>query len=103
MSLAEPRYCAMGERCTQARFLDGKPNKVRKTSKSILCDRCIQEGYKPEDVVPVKPNSGLESDELETCTACRRLATELVDEVGDRLCGRCRAVFGQPELSSRSA
>jgi hypothetical protein len=83
----------MGERCTQARVLDGKPNKVRKTSKSTLCDRCIQEGYKPEDVVPVKPNSGLESDELDTCTACRRLATELVDEVGDRLCGRCRAVF----------
>jgi hypothetical protein len=83
----------MGERCTQASFLDGKPNKVRKTSKSTLCDRCIQEGYKPEDVVPVKPNSGSESDELETCTACRRLATELVDEVGDRLCVRCRAVF----------
>jgi len=82
----------MGERCTQARFL-GKPNKVRKTSKSTLCDRCLQEGYKPEDVVPVKPNSWLESDELETCTACRRLATELVDEAGDRLCERCRAVF----------
>ena len=82
----------MGERCTQARFL-GKPNKVRKTSKSTLCDRCIQEGYKPEDVVPVKPNSGLESDELDACTACRKLATELVDEAGDRLCGRCRAVF----------
>jgi len=83
----------MDERCTQARFLGGKPNKVRKTSKSTLCDRCIQEGYKPEDVVPVKPNSGLESDELDRCTACRRLAPELVDEVGDRLCGRCRAVF----------
>jgi hypothetical protein len=83
----------MGERCTQAPFLGGKPNKVRKTSKSTLCDRCIQEGYKPEDVVPVEPNAGLESDELDTCTACRRLATELVDEVGDRLCGRCRAVF----------
>jgi hypothetical protein len=83
----------MGERCTQARFLGGHPNKVRKTSKSTLCDRCIQEGYKPEDVVPVKPNSGSESGELDTCTACRKLATELVDEVGDRLCGRCRAVF----------
>jgi hypothetical protein len=82
----------MGERCTQARFLGGKPNKVRKTSKSTLCDRCIQEGYKPEDV-PMEPNARLEADELDTCTACWRLATELVDEAGDRLCGRCRAVF----------
>src|SRR5918992_1362148 len=97
MSLAEPRYCAMGERCTQASFLDGKPNKVRKTSKSTLCDRCIQEGYKPEDVVPVKPNSGSESDELETCTACQKLATGLVDEVGDRLLWEMQSRFsGSP-------
>jgi hypothetical protein len=30
MSLAEPRYCAMGERCTQARFLGGYRSRFRR-------------------------------------------------------------------------
>jgi hypothetical protein len=82
----------MGGRCTQARFLGGKPAKLRSTSKGELCDRCVQEGRHPEDA-PTSSNAGRESPELETCSACQRLATELVNEAGDRLCGRCRAVF----------
>jgi hypothetical protein len=72
-SLIEARYCAMGERCTQARFLGGKPNRVRSTSNSDLCDRCLQEGYTSEDVPtshskPV-PNEQAE-DELLECAIC---------------------------------
>ena len=82
----------MGKRCTQARFLGGKPAKLRSTSKGELCERCVQEGCHPEDE-PKSPNAGLESPELEMCSACRRLATDLASEARDRLCGRCRAVF----------
>jgi hypothetical protein len=37
----------MGTRCTQARFLDGKPAKLRSTSKGQLCARCEEEGLTP--------------------------------------------------------
>jgi hypothetical protein len=40
-SVAKPR-CARGERCTQYRFLD-EPAKLRSSSRSNLCDRCLQE------------------------------------------------------------
>ena len=66
----------MGERCTQARFL-GEPNRVRSTSNSDLCDRCLQEGYTSEDVPtshskPV-PNERAE-DELLGCAICGKPA-----------------------------
>jgi hypothetical protein len=67
----------MGERCTQARFLGGKPNTVRRTSNSDLCDRCLQEGYTSEDAPtshskPV-PNEQAE-DELLGCAICGKPA-----------------------------
>jgi hypothetical protein len=67
----------MGERCTQARFLGGKPNRLRSTSNSDLCDRCIQEGYTPEDVPSshslLAPN-GQTADELLGCAICEQPA-----------------------------
>lgn len=42
MGSVSKRYCARGERCTQYRFL-GEPAKIRSSSKSDLCDRCLQE------------------------------------------------------------
>ena len=92
MSVVEARYCVMGERCTQAPFLDGKPNKLRKTSKSSLCDRCLQEGYHPEDA-PISSDAESASPEVELCSACRRHASEVINEAGDGLCERCRAIF----------
>jgi hypothetical protein len=67
----------MGERCTQARFLGGKPNRVRSTSNSDLCDRCLQEGYTSEDAPtshskPV-PNEQAE-EELLGCAICGKPA-----------------------------
>jgi hypothetical protein len=49
-SLAEPRYCAMGSRCTQSRFLDGSPAQLRSTNKSELCGRCEESGLSPHDI-----------------------------------------------------
>jgi hypothetical protein len=91
-SVIEARSCAMGERCKLYDAASGKAQKLGRYHKGTICDQCRAAGYHPEDV-PVKPNPRLESDELDTCTACRRLATELIDEAGDRLCVRCRAVF----------
>ena len=76
-SVTEARYCAMGERCTQARFLGGKPNRLRSTSNSDLCDRCLQEGYTSEDAPtshskPV-PNEQAE-DKLLGCAICGKPA-----------------------------
>jgi hypothetical protein len=82
----------MGERCKLYDAASGKAQKLGRYHKGTICDQCRAAGYHPEDV-PVKPNPRLESDELDTCTVCRRLATELIDEAGDRLCVRCRAVF----------
>jgi hypothetical protein len=72
--VTEARYCAMGERCTQARFLDGKPSRLRSTSNSDLCEGCIQEGYTLDDAhsKPV-PNEHVEV-ELLGCAICRKLA-----------------------------
>ena len=82
----------MGERCKLYDAASGKAQKLGRYHKGTICDQCRAAGYHPEDV-PVKLNPRLESDELDTCTACRKLATELIDEAGDRLCVRCRAVF----------
>jgi len=82
----------MGERCKLYDAASGKAQKLGRYHKGTICDQCRAAGYHPEDV-PEKQNSRFESDELDTCTACRRLATELIDEAGDRLCVRCRAVF----------
>ena len=49
-SVAEPRFCAMGGQCTQARFLSGKPAKLRTTSNSKVCARCEESGLSPDDV-----------------------------------------------------
>src|SRR5918998_417395 len=48
-SVAEPRFCAMGNQCTQARFLDSKPVRLRSTSSSKLCAQCEEAGLSPED------------------------------------------------------
>src|SRR5687768_3585175 len=50
-SLAEPRYCAMGSRCTQARFLEGSPALLRSTNKSHLCSRCEESGLSPHEIL----------------------------------------------------
>ncbi len=39
----------MGERCTQARFLGGRPARLRSTSKSSICARCEESGLLPTD------------------------------------------------------
>src|SRR5215203_2899650 len=42
MGSLSKRYCARGSRCTQYKTL-GEPAKLRSSSKSDLCDRCLQE------------------------------------------------------------
>lgn len=49
-SVAEPRYCAIGSRCTHARFLDGSPAPLRSTNKSNLCSRCEESGLSPHEI-----------------------------------------------------
>jgi hypothetical protein len=46
----------MGERCTQYRYL-GEPHKLRSTSSAELCERCMQEGYTPEDAPVLTPSA----------------------------------------------
>ncbi len=62
----------MGERCTQYAYL-GEPSPIRRSSKSVLCDRCLQEGYTladaPATVEPKRPpvsSSAEGKDELLT-------------------------------------
>src|SRR5215204_4328985 len=50
-SVSEPRFCAMGGHCTQARFLGGKPAKLRTTSNSKVCARCEDLGLSPDDII----------------------------------------------------
>ena len=40
----------MGSRCTQARFLNGSPARLRSTSESELCGRCEESGLSLHDV-----------------------------------------------------
>jgi hypothetical protein len=40
----------MGSRCTQARFLDGSPARLRSTSQSQLCARCEESGLSPNGI-----------------------------------------------------
>ena len=73
----------MGERCTQYRVLGGQPNRVRSTSNSDLCDRCIQEGYTSEDAPtshskPV-PKEQTEDERLE-CAICGKPAVANYDD-----------------------
>lgn len=53
-SLSGPRFCAMGIRCTQARFLDGKPSPLRRSSTSKLCASCEKAGLLPLDAETLK-------------------------------------------------
>ena len=39
----------MGSQCTQARFLDGEPARLRSTSSSKLCARCEEARLSPDD------------------------------------------------------
>jgi hypothetical protein len=67
----------MGGRCTQARFLGGKPNRLRSTSSSVLCDRCVQEGYTAEDALTshFEPVSNEQpGDEPLGCAKCEKPA-----------------------------
>ncbi len=82
----------MGKRCKLYDPETGKAQKLGRYHKSPICDRCRAAGYRPEDAQTLS-DEGLESPELEICSACQRFATELVDEARDRLCERCRAVF----------
>src|SRR5215211_3943210 len=50
-SLPARRFCAMGGRCTQARFLDGSPAPLRSTNKSELCEHCEKSGLSPHNVL----------------------------------------------------
>jgi hypothetical protein len=70
-SVAEPRFCAMGSQCTHARFLDGKPVRLRSTSSSQLCAQCEEAELSPDDVPE-------EHDEL--FHAARVLLREGVDD-----------------------
>jgi hypothetical protein len=50
----------MGSRCTQARFLNGNPAPLRRTSKSELCRRCEESALSQHDVpmlekLPIEP------------------------------------------------
>jgi transposase-like protein len=63
----------MGERCKLYDAASGKAQKLGRYHKGTICDQCRAAGYHPEDV-PVKPNPRLESDELDTCTACNEIA-----------------------------
>jgi hypothetical protein len=58
VSLSEARYCAMGARCTQARFLDGRPQKLRSTNKSGICDRCEESGLSLKELAPEEDSGG---------------------------------------------
>jgi hypothetical protein len=78
----------MGKGCKLYDPETGKSQKLGRYHKATICDQCRLAGYHPEDAPVESPEL-----EAEVCTACRRFATELVDEVRDRLCGRCRAVF----------
>jgi hypothetical protein len=82
----------MGGRCKLYDTESGKSQKLGRYHKDTICDRCRAAGYHPDDA-PIALNVGLESPELEKCSACWRLATQLVNEAGDGLCGRCTAVF----------
>jgi hypothetical protein len=77
-SVTEAQYCAMGERCKLYDAETGKSQKLGRYHKGTICDRCRAAGYHPEDA-PIASNAGLESPELEMCSACRRLATQLVN------------------------
>jgi hypothetical protein len=64
----------MGVQCTQYRYL-GKPSKIRSTSSSELCDRCMQVGYTPEDAQPTEGTHVTTTDApggaSELCSQCR--------------------------------
>ena len=77
MSVAEARYCAMGQQCTQARFLEGNPAKLRSTKAGGLCERCVQKGHTLEDAPafhsePVSDRQA--AKQLSECAMCEKLA-----------------------------
>jgi hypothetical protein len=65
----------MGSRCTQAPFLDGNPQKLRSSSMSTVCERCLQEGV-PGDLpaeVPTAKEPPVEEKATELLKAARVL------------------------------
>ena len=66
----------MGSRCTQARFLAGNPAKLRSSSKSTVCERCLQEGV-PGDL-PAKVPAAKEPPVDEKATELLRAARVLL-------------------------
>jgi hypothetical protein len=56
----------MGDRCTQYRFLN-QPAKLRKTSMSDICDRCLKQGYTAEDSLAA---SSPPQERLTVCSQC---------------------------------
>jgi hypothetical protein len=88
MSAAEARYCAMGERCTQARRLEGKPAKLRRTSKGDLCEQCIQEGYTLGDASAFHSDPASERQAADQRPECARCGKPAVAGYGDTyFCG----------------
>jgi hypothetical protein len=70
MGSVAKRSCTRGERCTKYRFL-GEPAKVRSSSKSDLCDRCLQE-YADAANAYSNPAWMLEVDEAITAVSAER-------------------------------
>ena len=66
----------MGSQCTQAPFLDGNPQKLRSSSKSTVCERCLQEGV-PGDL-PAKVPAAKEPPVDEKATELLRAARVLL-------------------------
>jgi hypothetical protein len=64
----------MGQRCTQTRFLEGKPQKLRSTTKSKLCGACVREGYTIEDAPIVDSDestaNGPPTEKPDKCRKC---------------------------------
>src|SRR5215216_6119189 len=56
-SLAEPRYCANGDRCAWS-AQDGKPGKLRRSSEFQVCERCRGEGISTDNfrTPPIDPS-----------------------------------------------
>jgi hypothetical protein len=68
----------MGSRCTQAPFLDGNPAKLRSSSLSTVCDRCVQEGV-PGDLPAEVPAVKEPPTYLSRCHSCGKPEVKLLD------------------------
>jgi hypothetical protein len=77
----------MGSHCTQAPFLDGKPQKLRSSSLSTVCDRCVQEGV-PGDLPTEVPAAKEPPTDLSRCRSCGKPDVKLLDAW---VCEECAA------------